>query len=913
MKDSAGHERYTMIRIAKQIPPELDTPWFVVSRKWFQAWEVATAGIPNKEFAKVTEATLGPVDNSDIVYPGTTQMLPGLVEGYQIELVPEDAWKNLVQWYGQPSIVLNREVVAYPTASGLPETRVEVYHPRFYVFLLSSKSANSIPHTEFTISSRSTLLALAQKAASVLKVLTASQYRVWNMPPVTSKTGILLSSVERGTLLPIPRDDSTPLTDFGRMGRVFAVEVCGPDGQWPLDADSVSVSADSSKGVDFGDHEEEPTWSANFPGRIVGPPVPRGTMGLQNLGHTCFMNAGLQCLLHIPELERYFLENLHLRELNSTNPIGTGGKLTTAFNIVMHQVYPSKAVPALRTHTSKNGLVSDANFQASRRVGSSSAYTARDFRDTLCQFAPVFAGYEENDSQELVGMVLDSLHEDLNRILKKPYVERPDWPEEDLGEARAVTEARIGRETWEMHARRNDSIIADLFHGMYKSTLTCMSCGKLSITFEPYVSLALPLPANRACWKHTIHYVPWDTKQPALAVQLELPKNSSSAQLKERLAGMLKINPDNLLVAEAWNNKFFKFFDDDKDITEMSDDDVLVVYELPVPAILPVSDGSESDPLIIPVLHLSSNSSFGVPFPIVVTRSEAGSLDGLSRAIAERSRRWTMAENFDTAVQSRGFKLFAFSSGSDKLETGFRLGVSTNPLEDLSVRKSVLDPGMPLVKPNEAIICDWHPEVMEKLFSESNSRFDHWEPHTYPSQLSQPPPKEGPITLEDCLDELTKTEKLSASDSWYCSRCKQHRQATKQLQLWSTPNILILQIKRFTKGNKIDDLVTFPVQDLDLSERIGQRGVKEDYIYDLFAVDEHKGGNLSTGAYTSYAKNESDGAWYHYKDAVVSPSTPEAAINPGAYLLFYRRRTASVDAVIDKAKLHISKSGNAHP
>ncbi|KAG9080380.1 CSN-associated deubiquitinating enzyme Ubp12 [Ceratobasidium sp. 370] len=629
------------------------------------------------------------------------------------------------------------------------------------------------------------------------------------------------------------------------------------------------------------------------------------------------MNAGLQCLLHIPELERYFLEDLHLHELNPTNPLGTEGKLTAAFNIVMHQVYPIAAKPAPRTHDPKAKLAPGSGTVSlpSRQVGSSSSYAARNFRDTLCQFAPVFAGYEENDSQELIGVVLDSLHEDLNRILKKPYVQRPDWPEEALGTGQAETEARIARETWEGHARRNDSIIADLFQGMYKSTLTCLSCGKLSITFDPFMSLSLPLPATGAPWQHTVHFVPWDTEQPALDVKFELAKNSSTAHLKDKLADLFSVKQENLLVAEVWKHKFFKFFDDDKDITGLSGDEMLVVYELPIAVTLPGSPshstrGLDDPALIIPVLHLSSDSPFGLPFFVVASHSEARSLEVLHRLTTERSMRWSKAEGSSATITSQGFKLYAFDSGSDKLETGFRLGVSTSPLEALAARESS-SPEIPLIKPTEALVCDWYPEVKEKLFPGGNSDFEHWEPYTHATGLTRSFTKQGPISLEDCLDELSKTEHLGASDSWYCSRCKLHRQATKRLQLWSTPNIIILQLKRFTKGNKVDELVTFPIRDLDLSKRVGEQRAKEDHVYDLFAVDEHKGGNLSTGAYTTYAKNESDGAWYHFRDAVVSPSTPEAAISPGAYLLFYRRRTASVDVVIDKAKSCISKAAAA--
>ena len=38
-------------------------------------------------------------------------------------------------------------------------------------------------------------------------------------------------------------------------------------------------------------------------------------------------------------------------------------------------------------------------------------------------FASQFLGYQQHDSQELLSFLLDGLHEDLNRIKKKEYVE----------------------------------------------------------------------------------------------------------------------------------------------------------------------------------------------------------------------------------------------------------------------------------------------------------------------------------------------------------------------------------------------------------------------------------------------------------------------------------------------------------
>ena len=47
----------------------------------------------------------------------------------------------------------------------------------------------------------------------------------------------------------------------------------------------------------------------------------------------------------------------------------------------------------------------------------------RGFKSKIGRFAPQFSGYQQHDSQEFLAFLLDGLHEDVNRIKKKPYVE----------------------------------------------------------------------------------------------------------------------------------------------------------------------------------------------------------------------------------------------------------------------------------------------------------------------------------------------------------------------------------------------------------------------------------------------------------------------------------------------------------
>ena len=105
---------------------------------------------------------------------------------------------------------------------------------------------------------------------------------------------------------------------------------------------------------------------------------------------------------------------------------------------------------------------------------------------------------------------------------------------------------------------------------------------------------------------------------------------------------------------------------------------------------------------------------------------------------------------------------------------------------------------------------------------------------------------------------FSEVEQLEQGNAWYCNKCKEHVEATKHLNLYKLPQILILALKRFKAKmywrDKNTAFVDFPLEGLDLGEFLGEKKEGEEWVYDCFAVSNHYGG-LGGGHYTAFAKN----------------------------------------------------------
>jgi hypothetical protein len=115
------------------------------------------------------------------------------------------------------------------------------------------------------------------------------------------------------------------------------------------------------------------------------------------------------------------------------------------------------------------------------------AVTPMAFKKLMARVNPEYAGLAQQDAHEMVEQFLDKLHEDVNKVTKKPYTEKP--------EGDGSNDDAVAAETWTKEGLREDSEVKDVVGSLLRSQLVCLTCSKRTVYFEYHQTLQLAIPS----------------------------------------------------------------------------------------------------------------------------------------------------------------------------------------------------------------------------------------------------------------------------------------------------------------------------------------------------------------------------------------------------------------------------------
>uniref|UniRef100_A0A5F8HCV4 Ubiquitin carboxyl-terminal hydrolase n=1 Tax=Monodelphis domestica TaxID=13616 RepID=A0A5F8HCV4_MONDO len=588
--------------------------------------------------------------------------------------------------------------------------------------------------------------------------------------------------------------------------------------------------------------------------------LPASVKGINNLGNTCFFNAVMQNLAQTHMLNELMYEvkekGTKLKIFHTSDPqldplvvnLSSPGTLTSAMFLFLHSM----------KEPGKGPLSPKVLF------------------NQLCQKAPRFKGFQQQDSQELLHYLLDAMRIEETKRIQSGILKAFNNPTAKTADEETRKKVKAyGREGVKMN------FIDRIFVGELTSTVMCEECENISAMKEPFIDLSLPIIEER----NQLNY------------ERRLVRKSSSGEeekipvIMHQKNGNLEINGDSSILSIG----------DTSRVSETT-------------ANASQTDGSEKE-----VSHSESS---------VDADSEASECESASKqTISVRPNSLSfLHEGVPTYTSIVPELPFAIASESGKevvTEATAKLSLS-----DTVTRGTELNSEYQPLNFSSNSLCS----VEKYTLSHSPQNAFQTLSQSYTTTSKE-------CSIQSCLYQFTSVELLMGNNKLLCENCTEKKQmyqkkinstekksegmytnARKQLLISAVPAILILHLKRFHQAGlslrKVNRHVDFPLV-LDLAPFCSvtcknvTRGEK--VLYGLYGIVEHSG-SMRGGHYTAYVKvrttskksldhvvgnknvhglKETVGAppgqWVHVSDTHVQMVPESRALSAQAYLLFYEK------------------------
>ena len=444
------------------------------------------------------------------------------------------------------------------------------------------------------------------------------------------------------------------------------------------------------------------------------------------------MNSVLQCVLHTEAIKDYFISQQYKLHLNKNNPLGTkGAALALVFGEMIESAW----------------------------LSNESTLSPWGFKKIISQFAPQFIGYEQHDAHELLTFLLTGLHEDLNLVKIKPYIEKVDCDNLEDEQASIIS--------WNWFLERNKSFFVDLMYGQLKSTLKCPKCFKTSITFDPFLTFSVNIPCS-VKREFTVLVILSNNK--IFKQDLDILSSTTIIKLKQMLIEKYKLN--NIVLC-VYNKLNIQGICDDYTEVSQYQGKGLFAYEC--------QTFTTYIPVPIKLYQKSTLQPF--TFTRVIFTQPLNTFSDIHE-ILKKSINGSYKINIINTAGNTGI------FNKTRLPCDFCNNSNCNNCELLS-NQTTMQEAQDMLKNSEG------PFMLEVILDDNNPFIENCNELNETEPIIENIFFDSKVTLKNCLEHSMKPETLDLHNEWYCSGCKDNVGALKTLQMYRLPKVLIFQLVRF--------------------------------------------------------------------------------------------------------------------
>lgn len=623
--------------------------------------------------------------------------------------------------------------------------------------------------------------------------------------------------------------------------------------------------------------------------------------GINNLGNTCFFNAVMQNLA-----QTHILNEL----MYDMKEKGTKLKLCHTSD---SQLDP------LVVNLSSPGPLTSAMFLFlhSMREAGKGPLSPKVLFSQLCQKAPRFKGFQQQDSQELLHYLLDAMRIEETKRIQTGILKAFNNPTTKTADEETRRKVKAyGREGVKMN------FIDRIFVGELTSTVMCEECENISTVKEPFIDLSLPIIEER------------------VAKPVTFGRTGKSKSVQEADLGQYSCSSITTLNNQP---KVVKKHTLTKDKNQLNQERRL--------ARRASSNEEDRSPVIMQEkpkkLELEGSSG-------VLYSKDSAADSAVNGSQTEGSEKDVSRSESSFDADSEASESESASKQTDFSPSSTVSGVNLNHIGAKTPHNKPSDSNDEVISSAIAKLgfCDTKNEDKKSSRGDPASGLSNNSPFSVDkSSLSQNPQNafqtlsqsyttsSKECSVQSCLYQFTSVELLMGNNKLLCESCTERKQkyqkktnstekkmegvytnARKQLLISSVPAILILHLKRFHQAGlslrKVNRHVDFPLI-LDLAPFCSAscKNVTDGarVLYSLYGIVEHSG-SMRGGHYAAYVKvrtpskkllehisttknvlglkeamGASGGQWVYVSDAHVQMVPESRVLNAQAYLLFYER------------------------